>query len=204
MTRLRLGLPRPLASLLTLLRTDCSHLHAALHKTGIHPTGLCECGKPKTRHHFLLACPLHQVARQQLQADIGADGFDICSLLSDPHIIPFTLLFITSTDRFPRYFANLLSRMLRSPLPPHHQPQHHPLSPFLSTSVRVRPRQPLILLTFRSPHSPTTHVAQQSVYRFLLQLWDSEEEIWDGSPFRTEADLSPRRGRSSGFLSDSF
>jgi len=104
--RLRTGLPWSLASLLTQLRTDRSHLHAALHKTGIHPTGLCDCGKPETRHHFLLACPLHRVARQQLQHDVGADGFDICSLLSNPTIIPFTLRFITSTDRFPRYFAN--------------------------------------------------------------------------------------------------
>jgi len=104
--RLRTGLPRSLALLLTQLRTDHSHLHAVLHKTGIHPTGLCDCGKPGTRHQFLLACPLHRVARQQLQHNVGADGFDICSLLSNPTIIPFTLRFITSTDRFPRYFAN--------------------------------------------------------------------------------------------------
>jgi len=103
--RLRDGLPRSLASLLTQLRTDRSHLHAALHKTGVHPTGLCDCGRPETRHHFLFSCPLHRRARQQLQADVGAEGFDICSLLSNPRCIPHTLRYVTATDRFPRYYA---------------------------------------------------------------------------------------------------
>lgn len=85
-----ISLPRLLTLLLTQLQTDCSHLHAALHKTGIHPTGLCDYSKSETCHHFLLSCPLHQVVCQHLQHRVGADGFNICLLLSNPNIIPFT------------------------------------------------------------------------------------------------------------------
>ena len=78
------------------------------------------------------------------------------------------------------------------------------LSNFLKKSVRFRPRLPSILLTFRPTTSPIALPAQQRLYRTLLPLWDSEEEFWAGSPYRTWAELSPRRGRSPGSPSDSF
>lgn len=41
-------------------RTDRSHLYAALYCTGIYPTGLCNSGQCKTRHHVLFACALYR------------------------------------------------------------------------------------------------------------------------------------------------
>jgi len=123
--RLRIGLPRPHSSLLTQHRTGRSHLNASLHTIGIHPTGLCDCSKLEMLHHFLLACPLHRRARQQLQHNVEDNGFDLCSLFSKPLCIPATLHYITATDRFPRYFA--------TPKPPSSSP-----SPSLSASEQRR------------------------------------------------------------------
>jgi len=100
--------------------------------------------------------------------------------------------------RTPLPCHHLLSRMLRTPLPCHHHPRHRPLPSFSPSptsskkSVRFRPRLPSILLTFQPTTSLIALPAQQRLYWTLLPLWDSEEEFWAGSPYRTWAESSPR------------
>ena len=50
----------------TRLRTNCSFLNQDLFRKTISDTSQCTCGSSETTDHFMLACPLYHVQRQEL------------------------------------------------------------------------------------------------------------------------------------------
>ncbi|GAA5992240.1 hypothetical protein JCM11641_001276 [Rhodosporidiobolus odoratus] len=100
------SLSRPHATLLTRLRTDFSHLAHPLHRSKLHPTGLCECGDQETREHFFLHCPLYSSQRSTLLSSLPTRHLPpLSSLLSSEAFLPAVLTYISSTDRFPRLYS---------------------------------------------------------------------------------------------------
>ncbi|GAA5993137.1 hypothetical protein JCM11641_004025 [Rhodosporidiobolus odoratus] len=103
--RLR-ALPRPLASLLTRLRTDFSSLAHPMYRARLHPNGLCECGDQETREHFFIHCPLYISQRAALLSSLPTRHLPpLSSLLSSAAFLPAVLTYINATDRFPRLHA---------------------------------------------------------------------------------------------------
>ncbi|GAA5983330.1 hypothetical protein JCM11641_006035 [Rhodosporidiobolus odoratus] len=64
------SLSRPHATLLIRLCTELSHLAHSLHRSKLHPTGLCVCGDQGTREHFFLHCPLYSSQRSTLLSSL--------------------------------------------------------------------------------------------------------------------------------------
>ncbi|GAA5993688.1 hypothetical protein JCM11641_003029 [Rhodosporidiobolus odoratus] len=105
--RLR-ALPRPLASLITRLRTDFSSLAHPMYRARLHPNGLCECGEQETREHFFIHCPLYTSQRGALLSSLPTRHLPpLSSLLSSAAFLPAVLTYVNATDRFPRLYATV-------------------------------------------------------------------------------------------------
>ena len=56
-----MGLPRAAWIKLNRLRTGVGRFHSSMHKWGLAPSPICECGaSEQTADHVLTACPIHR------------------------------------------------------------------------------------------------------------------------------------------------
>ena len=98
-------------STLTQLRTDHAPFFAHLHRIGCADTPTCpqdSCNHAiEDLHHFFFICPAYTIPRYQLIRDLGRNKFSLPRLLADPKLIPLTIAYINSTNRFKHILGNL-------------------------------------------------------------------------------------------------
>ena len=83
------------------LRTGHCSLNNYLHRFGIAPDPLCECGEGKeTVEHYLLKCGKYDREREVLRRKAGIEGMRVEKLLGDPELIPATIEYMEDTGRF--------------------------------------------------------------------------------------------------------
>ena len=83
------------------LRTGHCLLNARLHRIGIAPDPMCECGEGKeTVEHYLLMCGKYDRERYILRRKAGIEGMRMGKLLGDPELIKHTIEFMEDTGRF--------------------------------------------------------------------------------------------------------
>ena len=55
------------------LQTGYSQLNDYRHKLGLSKTDQCECGHVETTEHYLIECPLQELARNRMAMALGRD-----------------------------------------------------------------------------------------------------------------------------------
>ena len=98
--KLHTDLSRHHNSILTQLRTGCSHLRGNLFKMRIKPSPFCVCGHIESREHLLLSCPLFALVRHKLRVATKGEPLEVSKLLFNPLLIPATLTYINETEQF--------------------------------------------------------------------------------------------------------
>ncbi|KAJ7110871.1 hypothetical protein C8R44DRAFT_883338 [Mycena epipterygia] len=113
-------MPRKLAVILLQLRVGHTILHKHLHRIKCADSSTCPCCHrvDETVLHYLLHCPAHSNAREELQRLSGRDAHVIEKLLTQEKLLPLLFQFIACSGRFRTVFGEIPAlKPLEGPTP---------------------------------------------------------------------------------------
>jgi hypothetical protein len=102
-------LPRKAASILTQLRTGHTPLAKYLHHIKKVDSPTCPACKQndKSVQHYILHCPAHQQARQQLRNNIGGRDISLKNLFAKSELMRVLFQYVTTIQRFRSVYGNI-------------------------------------------------------------------------------------------------
>jgi ribonuclease HI len=103
------SLPRSYAVLIIQLRTGHCTLAKHLHRIGKADSPVCPCCRraDESVAHYLLHCPAHDAAREQMYAACGRDAHNIKKILGGGKLLEPLLWYLYRTGRFRAMHRNL-------------------------------------------------------------------------------------------------